>query len=97
LCLVNHLFRSSSLSVKFILIAVVSRICYAHKGVIRKYNLMVCRRCFREYANDIGFFKVCVSTHSVFSHFISCSSAKNVGLVIACGKKIKKLQNYFCL
>ena len=29
-------------------------------GIIRKYALMICRRCFREYANDIGFKKVCV-------------------------------------
>lgn len=27
-------------------------------GVIRKYAMMICRRCFREYANDIGFKKV---------------------------------------
>lgn len=34
------------------------RSCGSQHGVIRKYGLMMCRRCFREYANDIGFFKV---------------------------------------
>lgn len=27
--------------------------CYRFRGIIRK--LMMCRRCFREYATDIGF------------------------------------------
>ncbi|KMV66215.1 40S ribosomal protein S29 [Encephalitozoon cuniculi EcunIII-L] len=27
--------------------------CYTFRGIIRK--LMMCRRCFREYAGDIGF------------------------------------------
>jgi ribosomal protein S14 len=27
------------------------------KGVIRKYRLFYCRRCFREVATDIGFNK----------------------------------------
>ena len=31
--------------------------CGGFKGVIRKYNLMYCRRCFREVAHDIGFKK----------------------------------------
>ncbi|EPR79109.1 40S ribosomal protein S29 [Spraguea lophii 42_110] len=31
------------------------RACFAYNGVIRKYDLMICRRCFREYAGDIGF------------------------------------------
>eukprot|EP01122_Echinamoeba_exundans_P014336 TRINITY_DN645_c0_g1_i2.p1 TRINITY_DN645_c0_g1~~TRINITY_DN645_c0_g1_i2.p1 ORF type:complete len:113 (+),score=15.16 TRINITY_DN645_c0_g1_i2:161-499(+) len=34
------------------------RMCAARQGLIRKYNLLVCRRCFREIANDIGFHKV---------------------------------------
>jgi small subunit ribosomal protein S29e len=34
-----------------------SRTCGAHSGLIRKYDLNICRRCFREYANDIGFVK----------------------------------------
>ena len=29
-------------------------------GIIRKYNLNICRQCFREYAKDIGFVKVSV-------------------------------------
>lgn len=33
------------------------RVCTARQGLIRKYNLYVCRRCFRDYAKDIGFKK----------------------------------------
>uniref|UniRef100_A0A1I8EWZ6 Small ribosomal subunit protein uS14 n=1 Tax=Wuchereria bancrofti TaxID=6293 RepID=A0A1I8EWZ6_WUCBA len=35
-----------------------SRVCSNHHGLIRKYGLNMCRRCFREYASDIGFRKV---------------------------------------
>ncbi len=31
------------------------RVCGTVRGLIRKYGLDICRRCFREYANDIGF------------------------------------------
>jgi small subunit ribosomal protein S29e len=34
-----------------------SRICHSLRGLIRKYDLDICRRCFREYAKDIGFIK----------------------------------------
>ena len=34
------------------------RICGARQGLIRKYGLNICRRCFREKATDIGFQKV---------------------------------------
>ncbi|EYC26837.1 hypothetical protein Y032_0010g988 [Ancylostoma ceylanicum] len=33
------------------------RVCSNHHGLIRKYGLDMCRRCFREYAKDIGFKK----------------------------------------
>jgi small subunit ribosomal protein S29e len=33
-------------------------VCNNTHAVIRKYGLMVCRQCFREYAKDIGFIKV---------------------------------------
>jgi len=33
------------------------RICHSLRGLIRKYGLDICRRCFREYAKDIGFIK----------------------------------------
>lgn len=33
------------------------RACKNHRGFIRKYELMMCRRCFREYAEHIGFVK----------------------------------------
>ncbi len=35
-----------------------SRVCSNQGGIIRKYNLNVCRQCFREYSSDIGFVKV---------------------------------------
>ena len=34
------------------------RVCGNHHGLIRKYNLMMCRRCFRERAQTIGFQKL---------------------------------------
>ena len=37
-----------------------SRVCASKHGLIRKYNMNICRQCFREYANDIGFIKVCI-------------------------------------
>ena len=46
-----------------------SRVCLARKGLIRKYNLNVCRRCFRETANDIGFFKVSFRDNILFDSY----------------------------
>ncbi|KAI8827200.1 ribosomal protein S14p/S29e-domain-containing protein [Fimicolochytrium jonesii] len=34
------------------------RVCAHQAGLIRKYNLNICRQCFREYSKDIGFIKV---------------------------------------
>ncbi|CAD5210260.1 unnamed protein product [Bursaphelenchus xylophilus] len=34
------------------------RVCNNHHGLIRKYSLNLCRRCFREYAANIGFKKL---------------------------------------
>ncbi|KAF8359773.1 rps-29 [Pristionchus pacificus] len=34
------------------------RVCSNHHGLIRKYGLDMCRRCFREYSKDIGFKKL---------------------------------------
>ena len=34
-----------------------SRVCNGKRGLIRKYGLDMCRRCFREYATNIGFVK----------------------------------------
>ena len=31
--------------------------CGTHRGIIRRADLMICRRCMREIANDIGFFR----------------------------------------
>jgi hypothetical protein len=38
----------------------LSRVCANHHGLIRKYHLVMCRRCFRERAEEIGFQKVSV-------------------------------------
>lgn len=32
--------------------------CGSFKGIIRKYDLYYCRRCFREIAKDLGFKKL---------------------------------------
>ncbi|KAL7752202.1 40S ribosomal protein S29 [Sorochytrium milnesiophthora] len=34
------------------------RVCTHRTGLIRKYGLNICRQCFREKANDIGFHKL---------------------------------------
>ena len=36
--------------------------CSNQHAIIRKYNIMICRQCFREYAKDIGFVKVRVES-----------------------------------
>jgi small subunit ribosomal protein S29e len=36
----------------------ICRICQARRGVIQKYNMIICRKCFRENAALIGFQKV---------------------------------------
>ena len=33
------------------------RMCGTRQAVIRKYNLLVCRRCFKEIAEKLGFKK----------------------------------------
>lgn len=33
------------------------RVCGSGQAVIRKYNLLVCRRCFKEIADKLGFKK----------------------------------------
>ncbi|ELR17678.1 ribosomal S29 subunit [Acanthamoeba castellanii str. Neff] len=46
------------------------RRCGNNHGLIRKYGLMMCRRCFRERAEEIGFLKVCLYRFLVL---ITCS------------------------
>ena len=44
---------------QFIIVSLLhSRVCAARRGLIRKYHLYMCRRCFREKAVQIGFKKV---------------------------------------
>ena len=33
------------------------RFCGTQNGLIRKYNLYICRRCFNDYAEELGFKK----------------------------------------
>uniref|UniRef100_A0A3P8UPW0 Small ribosomal subunit protein uS14 n=1 Tax=Cynoglossus semilaevis TaxID=244447 RepID=A0A3P8UPW0_CYNSE len=42
------------------------RVCSNRHGLIRKYGLNMCRQCFRQYAKDIGFVKVCTLTYINF-------------------------------
>lgn len=39
-------------------VGIYSRVCKHNAGLIRKYDLNLCRQCFREKAKDIGFNKV---------------------------------------
>jgi hypothetical protein len=41
-----------------------SRLCAHQAGLIRKYGLDLCRQCFREKADQIGFAKVRDHTHT---------------------------------
>jgi small subunit ribosomal protein S29e len=34
------------------------RVCANRHALIKKYNLMMCRQCFRHYSKDIGFQKL---------------------------------------
>ncbi|KAH7975340.1 hypothetical protein HPB52_000601 [Rhipicephalus sanguineus] len=43
------------------------RVCANHHGLIRKYGLNICRRCFRQYAADIGFKKVLLMSLVMFA------------------------------
>jgi len=43
------------------------RVCAARQGLITKYEMMICRRCFREQAAQIGFVKV---SHTKGRNFI---------------------------
>lgn len=43
-----------------------SRVCKHSAGLVRKYDLNLCRQCFREKAKDIGFNKV--SSHVAPGH-----------------------------
>ncbi len=42
------------------------RICDVKQGLIRKYGLNVCRRCFREQAASIGFEKVSITSSALY-------------------------------
>ena len=54
------------------------RVCAHQAGLIRKYDINMCRQCFREYAKDIGFLKVCLFSNIAYSHDFVCSKNKQV-------------------
>ena len=70
-----------------------SRRCGNNKGLIRKYDLNLCRRCFRERAVEIGFKKVfsflVISNSHHFSFFPFLSWTKCVLMRLLCS-------NIFC-
>lgn len=68
-----HIYRSLT-PFFFFFFAFNSRVCTARQGLIRKYGLNICRRCFREYAKDIGFKKVrfCFITFLFLQCFCCC-------------------------
>jgi small subunit ribosomal protein S14 len=34
------------------------KFCESQRGLIRKYNLYICRRCFKDHATELGFKKL---------------------------------------
>lgn len=68
-----------------LIVLTCSRSCANKHGIIRKYGLNICRQCFREYANDIGFKKVMlfIIFHIYYKQFIINSiSLMNVILIL---------------
>ncbi len=51
-----------------------------HHGLIRKYGLMLCRRCFRELGEEIGFMKVPNSCSPLL--FFACFSSFSFSLAL---------------
>ncbi|KAF3057805.1 hypothetical protein CFAM422_012138 [Trichoderma lentiforme] len=41
------------------------RVCKHTAGLVRKYDLNLCRQCFREKAKDIGFHKVSIQNQPI--------------------------------
>ena len=80
-----------------------SRRCNNHHGLIRKYGLNLCRRCFREHASDIGFLKVSLYVNMVMIHnaelcVVSCArlcslQAKEEGLVKSLSRGAQRFSN----
>eukprot|EP00966_Prymnesium_polylepis_P325344 7381321-Prymnesium_polylepis.2 len=58
-------------------LTVCSRVCNNRRGIIRKYGLDICRRCFREYAADIGFI-------NFRGRWLSSAVAASSGAVLLC-------------
>ncbi|GFY76349.1 40S ribosomal protein S29 [Trichonephila inaurata madagascariensis] len=50
------------------------RVCSNHHGLIRKYGLNMCRRCFRENAADIGFKKVFIKGLKYITTFVKVTT-----------------------
>ncbi|WAR19475.1 RS29-like protein [Mya arenaria] len=57
----------------------LNRVCKNTHGLIRKYGLNMCRRCFREYAADIGFRKSFSPIGVVLPHWIKDEPTEEAG------------------
>ncbi|EAW06900.1 40S ribosomal protein uS14 [Aspergillus clavatus NRRL 1] len=44
------------------------RVCAHRAGLIRKYGMNICRQCFREKAQDIGFYKHWLANEEQFTN-----------------------------
>lgn len=58
LTLVNMALVLVAGNLAVLVVLIPSRACGNRRGLIRKYDLMLCRRCFREQAPKIGFIHV---------------------------------------
>jgi hypothetical protein len=58
-------------------------VCSNGHGIIRKYGLNICRQCFREYANDIGFIKVSLSLMRSSPSSALCTSLLSITYMVA--------------
>ena len=57
-----------------------SRVCGNPHGIIRKYGLLCCRRCFSSNAKEIGFIKVKMTVTFVVASFIMQGSRFELSL-----------------
>ena len=73
-----------------------SRVCNNNHGVIRKYGLMICRRCFRDYASDIGFKKVPTSkAHHYTAPHRPHSDSRSARIASLCSARCRRrLRSY---
>ena len=75
-----------------------SRVCSNRHGLIRKYGLNMCRQCFRQYASDIGFKKVPISTNDcIIGNSIMCDILQWTNYFFRWTKPLRILQDMLLL